>query len=441
MFIFSRKSTLFFSFLIFTPLIFQACTLPFFGKREQPVTIKYWGLWEPKSIMDQVFAKYTTTHPNVKIEYELQTPRDYRERLQARIAEGTGPDIFRFHNTWVPMLKNELAQIPNSVIDGQTFKNTYYQVAVKDLTGPAGLWGIPLEFDGLGLYYNEDLLKAAGFTQLPTNWDELRTMAATLTVRDETGKIQTSGVALGAADNIDHFSDILAVMMVQNGVDLTKIITGEEKKDKLATDALDFYTVFAKGDTRVWDETQESSTLAFAAGRLAFYFGPSWRAFEIKQANPALNFKITPIPQLPGRDRRFDWASYWVEGVSVKSKNQNIAFDILKFLTQPDTLQTFYTEAAKLRLFGEPYPRVDLAEGISADPFVGAYIQSAPGGFSFPAATFTFDNGLNDRIVNFFKDAVNSVNSGVDTKTALETLTKGINQVFSQFGVTAATSE
>ncbi len=439
MFFFNKKSVVFFSFLIFAPLIFQACTIPFFGQREQPVTIKYWGLWEPKSVMDAVFAKYQATNPNVTIEYELQTPRDYRERLQERIQTGTGPDIFRFHNTWVPMLKNELAQIPESAIDKQTFKNTYYEVAVKDLTAPNGLWGVPLEFDGLGLYYNEDLLKAAGFTQPPTNWDQLRTMAATLTVRDQTGKIQTSGVALGTAENIDHFSDILAVMMLQNGVDLSKIITGSEKRDKLATDALDFYTLFRKADTRVWDETQESSTQAFAGGRLAFYLAPSWRAFEIKTANPALNFKITPIPQLPGG--RVNWASYWVEGVSTKSENKEVAHDLLKFLTQPDTLQAFYTEAAKLRLFGEPYPQPALASQVLTDPFVGAYIQSAPTAKSFPAATFTFDNGLNDRIVNFFADAVNSVNAGTPTKAALETLTKGINQVFSQFGVTAVSSQ
>lgn len=427
--------------MVFTPIIFAACTVPFLGKGEaKPVTLKYWGLWEPKAVMDQVFAKYQASHPNVTIEYELQNPRDYRERLQARIAQGAGPDIFRFHNTWVPMLGQELAQIPKSVIDETTFKNTFYQVAVKDLKSPEGFWGIPQEFDGLGLYYNEDLLKAAGFTAPPTNWDQLRTMAATLTVKDETGKIQTSGVALGTADNIDHFSDILAVMMLQNGVDLAKIATGSDKLDKLATDAIDFYTLFAKSqDSRVWDETQESSTSAFAAGRLAFYFAPSWRAFEIKTANPALNFKIAPIPQLPGG--RVNWASYWVEGVSAKSAARETAFELLKFLAQADTAQIFYTEAAKLRLFGEPYSQVNLAQGVLADPFVGAFIQSAPTATSFPAATNTFDNGLNDRIVNLFKDTINSVNRGMNTREAAQTLTKGINQVFSQFGLTTPTSE
>src|SRR3990167_1754055 len=111
----------------------------------------------------------------------------------------------------------------------KTFQSIFYPVTVKDLAGSDGFWGIPLEYDGLSMYYNLDLLKAAGFSQPPNNWDQLRTMSATLTVKDQAGKIQTSGAALGTADNIDHFSEILSVMMAQNGVDLKKIITGDDK--------------------------------------------------------------------------------------------------------------------------------------------------------------------------------------------------------------------
>ena len=302
----------------------------------------------------------------------------------------------------------------------------------------SSIYAAPAEVDGLALYINEELLQGVG-GQIPTNWTDFTNIALKMTVRDQQG-IKTAGAAMGTSGNVDHFSDILAVMMLQNGVDLTKIIIGDEKRDQLAIDAVDFYTIFAKsGDARTWDDTLESSTLAFAAGKLAFYFGPSWRAFEIKTANPQLNFKIAPIPQLPGE--KVNWASYWVEGVSAKSKNKQAAFDLLKFMAQPETLQTLYAEAAKLRLFGEPYSVVSLGQSLAQDPFVGAYIQQAPTAQSFPAAAATFDNGLNDRIIKFFKDAVNSVNSGTNTKTALETLSKGIAQVYSQFGLTASPAQ
>ena len=401
--------------------------LPFFGG-QKPVTLKYWGLWEPSEVMAPLINKYQKSNHKVKIEYEKQSPREYRERLISRIAAGGGPDIFRFHNSWVPMLKNHLYQIPNKIVEKTTFDKIFYPVSVSDLTATNGVWGIPLEFDGLGLYINLDLFKAAGIDKIPTTWDELRTTASQLTVRDG-GKIKTAGVALGSAKNVDHFSDILALMMLQNGATLIN------PTDQLAQDAVDFFTLFTKApvEARVWDETQPASTLAFAQGNLAMYFAPSWRVFEIKAANPSLNFKIVPVPQLPGA--KVTWASYWVEGVSVKSKNKEAAAAFLKFLSQPDNLQLFYTEAAKTRLFGEPYSRVDLAQTLADDPFVGAYLADAATAKSGPFSSTTFDNGLNDRTIAVLAQSVDLVLKGQSAKDVLTAADRDLQTIFAEFGL------
>jgi len=432
----SIKKLATFSVFVFLAFTLAGCTLPFLkGGTSGPITLKYWGLFEPEQVVKPLIDKYQADHPNVTISYEMQTPTDYRERVTSRIDQGTGPDIFRFHNTWVPMLKNELAVVPKEIIDKETFEKSFYPIAASDLAAPDGYYGIPLEFDGLGLYYNVDLLDAAGFSSPPTTWDQLRTMAASLTVKDQEGRIKTAGAALGTATNVDHFSDILAVMFLQNGVDLKNIVSGDPQKDKLAEDALDFYSLFARSSQqeRVWDETMEVSTSAFAAGRIAFYFAPSWRVFEIKNANPALNFKIAPLPQLPGG--KVSWASYWVEGVSQKSAHKKEALDFLKFLTASSSMQLLYSEASKLRLFGQPYSRVDLAQQLTGDPYVGGYAKDAGWARSFPLASNTFDNGLNDRLIPLLAGAVNSVNQGGSAKDALTTFSKGANPVFSQFGL------
>lgn len=429
------KRTIFAFSLPLFAFALAGCSLPFVKKSGGEVTIKYWGLFEPASVVQPLIAQYQKENPKVKIIYEQQTIQQYRERVQTRITQGTGPDIFRFHNTWVPMMKNALNPAPQDVFSKDTFSKTFFAQAQRDLVADSDVLGIPLMYEGLGLYWNGDLFKNVGFGDAPKNWDELRTMAAALTVKDSTGRIKTAGVSLGRADNVDHFSDILAVMLLQNGVDLKKPISGDPQKDQLAADALDFYTLFAKPSVaeRVWDETMENSTAAFAAGRVAMYFGPSWRAFEIKEANPSLNFKISPIPQLPGG--KVTWASYWAEGVSQKSAHQKEAWKFLKFLAEKQSLVTQYTEASKLRLFGEPYSRVDLTQGLAGDPFVGAYVTEAPFAQSFHLASNTFDNGLNDRSINFLKDAVNAALKDQDPKRALGTFTQGIEQVREQFEI------
>lgn len=415
--------------IIFTLTIFLAgCSLIPKNNKEEQITLKYWGLWESQNTLNQIINDYKKIKPNVSIVYEKKSSQQYRESLQTQIENGKGPDIFRFHNTWTSMLENNLSQVPSNVMTATDFKNNYYPTVISDLRNSQKKFiGIPLEIDGLGLYWNQDIFQAAGITSPPTTWQELAQDAIKLTVKDGAGNISTSGIALGTASNVDHFSDILGLMIMQNGGD------AKSPTDKETADALEYYANFAKGDSRVWDESQPASTVAFVGGTLAMYFAPSWRAFEIKNANPLLKFNVAPLPQLEGG--RVAWASYWAEGVSAKSTHQKEAWDFVKFMAQDENLIKLYSEAAKTpgRFFGEPYPKVSMAQKITTEPVVGAFIQDAPYMRSFPMASRTFDNGINDQIIKAYEDAINSVHSGESAQKALETTAKNVNTIMERF--------
>lgn len=413
--------------LVAAGLVLSACkALPL--SKNEPVTLKYWGLWESASVVNEVINDYKKDHPNVDIIYEKKSPQQYREAIQNQIKAQKGPDIFMFHNTWVPMLESELAQIPATIISQTDVKKNYYAVVSRDLKNSSKkLVGIPTGIDGIGLYYNEDILKAAGIANPPVTWQELGQDAIRLTVRGPEGNIRTAGVALGTASNVDHFPDILGLMILQNGGDI------KNPTDQRSADALDYYTSFAKGENRSWDETQPSSTIAFVGGNLAMYIAPSWRAAEIKQQNPTLNFKIAPVPQLDAN--KVTWASYWAVGVSNQSKNQKAAFEFLKYLQEDNTLIKLYTESAKSpgRIFGQPYPKISLAPSLVSDPLVGAYISDAPYMQSFSMASRTYDNGLNDQIIKAYEDAINQVISGSPSTQALKTTASNVTQIMSKF--------
>ena len=109
--------------------------LPKFQKPKTPaiITLKYWGLWEPENLMAEVISDYQQVHPNVTVQYLRQSSKDYRERLQSALAKGDGPDIFRWHNTWLPMLKTDLAPIPDTVYSPNEFDTTFYPIVKKTL--------------------------------------------------------------------------------------------------------------------------------------------------------------------------------------------------------------------------------------------------------------------------------------------------------------------
>lgn len=392
------------------------------------VSITYWGLWENDETIKSVLADFESTHPKIKVVYTKHNPKQYRERLQAYINKGDGPDVFRFHNTWVPMLRNELAPAPKTIMTAEEFSSTFYPVASADLVGGQYIYGMPIMIDGLGLYYNEDLFAAAGVTP-PTTWEELLNIVPKLTVKSDT-KIVTSAIALGTTGNVENFSDILATMMMQNGAKLS-VPTGKQ-----AEEALIFYKKFANPSDPVytWNETMDNSVYAFASGKVAMILAPSWRVFDVKQISPTLRFKVVPLPQLPGNT--VTWASYWVEGVSAKSKYQEQAWELVKYMIGKEATTRLYSEASKTRLFGEPYARVDLGSTISDDPFVGAYIKQALSAKSFPLASRTFDNGINDKLNKYIEDAVNAVGQGTAPAAALETAASGFRQVLGSLGLT-----
>lgn len=413
--------------------------LPRFSKVQRPkeATLTYWGLWEPEEVMRGVIMEWEKDHPNIKINYSRQNHNEYRERLQSALARGEGPDIFRFHLTWVPMLKNELESIPSSVMSASQYEQTFYPIISENLKSGASYLGVPLMIDTLALYYNEDIFRAAGKNP-PTTWEELRQTASDLTVKDEQGRIQTAGVALGLASNVDHWSDILGLMMLQNGADLTNpsaCSTQGGEEVCLGADALTFFAIFSKIDG-VWDETLPSSTQSFAAGRLAMYFGPSWRVFDIKALNPRLNFKIVPVPQLPGTN--ISWATFWVEGVAQKSKHKYEAWEFLKFLSSPQTLEKLYQAQSNLRLFGEIYPRKEMADKLKTNPLVAPFLEQVPNAKTWYLCSNTYDNGINDRMIKYFEDAVNAVNSGKTAKEALQTASQGVSQLLTQYGISAS---
>jgi multiple sugar transport system substrate-binding protein len=208
---------------------------------------------------------------------------------------------------------------------------------------------------------------------------------------------------MGNASNVEHFSDIIGLLMLQNGADLSDPTTKE------AQEALQFYTNFMKVD-KVWSDTLPSSTTAFARGEVAMMFAPSWRAHEILAINPNLQFGISSMPSL-GSDK-VAWASYWAEGVNSKSDNKDAAWKLLKYLSSKEVMQKLYSDQAETRTFGEPYSRVDLADSVATDPYVSTYLKDAPNASSWYLNSYTHDNGINDQMIKYYTDAVNAVLAG-----------------------------
>ncbi|MDP4010051.1 MAG: extracellular solute-binding protein [Candidatus Shapirobacteria bacterium] len=419
------------------------------GLKKEPVVVNYWGLWEDSNILEGIIADFESKNPGIKINYKMNQKNDYGSRLQGRLAKSgvageEVPDIYRIHQSWIPSFRDYLAPVPATTVKNIQLDTDFFDTYKEDLVEKGSYMAIPLMYDGLAMYYNKDLINAAQ-VELPKNWWDLETAANKLTVKDDNGNIKVAGVAMGLINNVDHWNDIIGLMMKQNGVNP---LINDDANNKKLQDVLTFYTLFRTKD-HVWDESLPSSTQLFANGKLAFYFAPSWRVFNIKDINKNLNFGIAMVPQLPvldnanmdknsasGKLTNIHWASYWVEGVNSKSTKQKEAWKFLEFMASQDTLEKMYQAASQTRDFGEIYPRKSMADKIADNSMVQPFVAAANNASGGYLSSRTFGDGLNKDMEKYFGDAINSIaldnNSAADIMVPLR---NGLNQMIQKYQI------
>lgn len=395
------------------------------SKTAGPITLTYWGLWEDENLIKPILAEYQKQNPNITINYERKSSLNYRTRVQTQIREGVGPDVFMIHNSWLPMFGADLAPALQDVFTLSDYKSMFYPVALDSFVKNNQIYGAAMEIDGLALFYNEDILNGVG-GKPPKNWQEFIDLATKMTVKDATG-IKTAGAALGTAGNVDHWSDILGLLLLQQpGVDLNNVATSQ------VAEVVRFYTGFVTDPRKKsWDVDLPKSTDMFASGRLGFYFAPSWRAHELRVTNPNLKFKVAAVPQLSSKS--VAWATFWGQAVSNKSQNPAEAWKFVKYLTSAEAEKLAYQGASQVRLFGEPYSQVSLAAELAQDPMVGAFVSQGPIYKSWYLSSNTFDNGINDEIIKYWEDGINATLAGSSPETALQTVDKGVKQVLDKY--------
>ncbi len=398
------------------------------------VTLKYWGIWDDVSVMQPILSDFEREHPNIKIQYEKQDIKglgQYIDRLTTRISNGTGPDIARFHSSWTLQLKNYLLPFPQIVVENTKIETDYYKTVTNDLSIDGAYYGIPLGIDTLALFVNTQLLANKGLSA-PTDWNDIYTKyGSELVVKDQNGKIVTPSISLGTYDNITHAPDIVALLLLQNKANFQDL-TNETSRES-AYDAFRFYTSFADGENAVWDQSMDNSTLAFAKGNLALYFGYSWDIFTIKQLNPNLGFEVVPVPKLAGRKSTV--ASYWAEGVSSRTKNSKEAFAFIEHLAKPEVLQKLQQTQAKVRLFGTLYPRKSMSSLLSSNGLVYPFIAQADDAQStfFSADTYDGETGMISQMNVYLGNAIRSMNNNTSVQTAVDTLSDGVGEVLSRY--------
>lgn len=348
-------------------------------EKTKPITINYWRVWDDADAFDPIITDYQALHPNININYRKFRYEEYEQELLNAWAEDRGPDIFSIPESWLMEYQSKIQPMPTEIsmayqhISGglqkevtyevktvptitlRQLKDNYPDIVASNMVINNQIYGLPLSLETLVMFYNKDILNNAGIAQVPTTWNQFQDDVQKMARFGTDSKIIQAGTALGTGNNIDRCFDILSVLMMQNGATMADangnptFFGGNRDSSKTpGNDALVFYTDFAMPLKSVysWSSDMPNSLDAFMAGQVGIIFGYNFNLATIKAQAPRLSLGVAPIPQVNSAMPR-NYANYWIETVSKKSKNQNEAWDFILFMSQKQELSKYLAVAQR----------------------------------------------------------------------------------------------
>ena len=310
-------------------------------------TVTIWGTLD-QGAFNTVIRQGVEAEPRLaQVSYVQKDADSYINDLTNALAAGQGPDMFLLRQDYAYAEATKVIPIPSTSLSVTQFQNTFVDAA-NPFIAESGVLAVPLGVDPLVLYWNKDMLSTSGFSKPPQYWDELYDMARRITVKNNSGAITKSAVAFGEYVNVDNAKDILSLLILQAGGQITtrdqtgKIIpalaprTGDTTQ--AAPSALRFFTEFSdpSKEDYTWNRARPDARQSFAANDLALYVGYASEQPLVRRMNPNLNFAVAPIPQIRGAATAIDTGRVYGFAIPKTAKNPMGAITVAYLLAASD---------------------------------------------------------------------------------------------------------
>ncbi len=159
------------------------------------VELQYWNPFTgpDQPFMQQLVDSFNSENENIEVIMTAQA--EYNTQLATAAASGSLPDVAIINEDQVATQAFRNVIRPMGDIVGQIglSASDFPEVAWNAGTVAGEQYGIPLSFVAMTMFYNQDLLTAAGLSAPPTNREEFEAAAAAMTQDGNNGFMLTTG--------------------------------------------------------------------------------------------------------------------------------------------------------------------------------------------------------------------------------------------------------
>jgi multiple sugar transport system substrate-binding protein len=344
-------------------------------------------------------------------------------KIQTSVVAGQGPDIYVVGTTFTPTAYSTGAFVSLT-------PDNWNQVGGKDkfvqadlgISGPSATdqVGIPYTSGPFVMAYNTDLLAKAGIATPATTWDGLAAQAKQLTGNG------VYGMAIGYKDGFDPWKFIWA-MSRQAG---NPIIAGKVAKvdDPTTLKAYQTYFGWLTTDHVVdpasvgWNDGQ--ALAAFASGKAAFFpMSTTSNIPTLKTSAVKDTYKFALMPVVPPGATTLPAggvpATSILAGnnivVAKYSKNQDLAFALVKYLTDDSNQQVLFSTFGTM-----PVNQTTFKAVTTSNPALGPILDSAASSVATPFSGAWADTQL--ALMNVVVQTIPDLSAGSVSDAKLQSL-------------------
>jgi multiple sugar transport system substrate-binding protein len=295
------------------------------------VTLSY-AIWDKNQVpaMQQLASAFTRENPNITVDVQLTPWETYWTKLKAAATGGAAPDVFWMNGpnfqlyaangVLAPLGDFDPNNYPKSLVDLYTFDGKHY--------------GLPKDFDTVGLWYNRALFDAAGVKYPDDTWTWETVKAAAAKLTDKAKGRYAIAANLSSAQEY-HYNTVYQA----GGYVISPDGKTSGYADPATVQGLRFWTDLIAGgqspDLKTMTDTAPINL--FESGKTAMYYGGSWDAAEFT-ANSYTKSKVD-VAVLPKGAKRATIIHGLANTISAKSPHQAQAWKFVQYLGSQQAAQ------------------------------------------------------------------------------------------------------
>jgi multiple sugar transport system substrate-binding protein len=344
--------------------MFAVLTGGVFAQSKKTVTV--WNYWEtPKhqETLARVCKDFNSSQNTIEVVTKYIPFADFKKQLSIGAAASELPDIVIIdnpdHASYSAM--GIFADITDKLASWPDLKQ-YFEGPLNSCKLNGKLYGIPFGSNCLSLYYNEDMLKAAGANP-PKTWDELKSVAL------KTTRGNVHGFGISSVQNEEGTFGFLCFLWGSgntsfqinnaNGIRALTLVRDLVKSGAMPKEVINW--------------TQGDVMNQFISGNLAMMVNGPWQVPTMREQAPNLKWNVVQLPVGAKPASDLGGENFGV----VKGDKVDGAIAFLKFVASPAEMKSYINDfgyiasrkdVAATQFTNDPIMKVFAAQMASAKP-------------------------------------------------------------------------